>query len=552
MEALMASGFKEVVFNTLEEVISPDLNRSQKFKGADIAEMMRYMVDVSGGTDDLDSGGVTTEYASLESPMRVEIMNGFLVKPALADVRLAIDPGVLFALSPDGAPDDSNYKYIHDIGIGLNSSLTIAANASGLPRVDIIGATITFTTPEVDNRNIFNPTSGLFAPTSIPKASQGTLTYSVLQGTPGSGLPTPAAGFLPLCVAYIPNGSTNNDACSFWDVRPLINDRAFGNANLDTFTSRLTRSDYFVDVINSTGHAWLSGLAEGVLRGRRVGGVLQAGGPLAVQTAPGGLGQTYGLDLTDNHNAENGFTTVTSGIAFLYFAFPGGLPRWARYTTAASGVRKPAGPRGIVTMSNKAPSNPITCTPSSAISVQQFNAATLNALCFGVFGWNSSTNISPTLMADKKVWVDQAAVLPFVSYTGSGLSQVAQFTLALGSNAIPANARSIIVLFSMQIANTSGAPVPASMTRDIVVTDNSGARVANFLDGTAQVQIPTANTYPFFYEVEIPLPYLMPSLTGAPTGLVQWNLSAFVGNGVNGTTVVASNFVATIKGYRLA
>ena len=548
----MSSGFKEVVFNTLEEVISPDLNRSQKFKGNDIAEMMRYWIDVSGGTDDLDSGGNTLEYTSTEAPLRAEIMNGFLVTPTIGDVRFSVAPGVLFALSPDGTPDDSNYKYIYDQGINLTSSLAIAPNVSGSARVDLIGATITYTTPEVDNRNLFNPSTGLFTPTAIPKASQGTLTYSVVQGTPGSGLPASPAGFLPLCVAFVPNGSANNDACSFYDVRPLINDRAYGASNLDTFTSRLTRSDYFVDVLNAPGHAWLSGLAEGVLRGRRVGGVLQPGGPLAVQTTPAGLGQTYGLDLTDAHNGEAGFVNVTSGIAFLYFAFPGGLPRWARYTSSLSGVRKPAGPRGIVVMSNKTPGNPISGSPSSAISVQGFNAATLNALCFGVFGFNSGSTPSPTLMADKKVWVDQAAVLPFISYSGSGLSQVAQFTLALGSNAIPANARSIIVLFSMQIANTSGAPVPASMTRDIVVTDNSGARVANFLDGTAQVQIPTANTYPFFYEVEIPLPYLMPSLTGAPTGLVQWNLSAFVGNGVNGTTVVASNFVATIKGYRLA
>lgn len=548
----MASGFKEVVFNTLEEVISPDLNRSQKFKGADVAEMMRYAIDVSGGTDDLDSGGLTTEYASLESPLRAEIMNGFLVHPTIGDTRFSVDPGVMFAIDPDSAPDDSNYKYVRDLGVGLTSGLTIAPNVSGLARVDIIGATIAFTNPEVDNRNLFNPTTGLFTPTSVPKAAQAVLTYSVVQGTPGSGLPSVPQGFLPLCVGYVPNGSANNDAVSFYDVRPLISDRAYGVSNLDTYTSRLTRSDYFVDVLNSSGHAWLSGLAEGVLRGRRVGGVLQSGGPFSTQAAPGGLGQTYGLDLLDAHNCEAGFTTVTSGITFLYFVFPGGLPRWARYTAASTGVRKPAGPRGIVTQSNKTPSNPISGTPSSAITVQGFNAATLNAVCFGVTGWNSATAPSPTLMADKKVWVDQAAVLPFIGYTGSGLTQVAQFSATLGSAQIPGNARSIIVLFSMQIANTTGGSIFTSMSRDIIVADNSNARVANFLDGVQQVQIPTANAYPFFYEVEIPLPYLMPSLTGAPTCFINWNLSAFIGNGVNGTTVIASNFLATIKGYRLA
>lgn len=549
----MASGFKEVVFNTLEEVISPDLNRAQKFKGADVAEMMRYLINVSGGTDDLDSGGIATEYASLESPLRAEIINGFQVHPTIGDIRFSIDPGVLFALNPDGAPDDSNYKYVHDFGAPLSSALTIATNSSGSARVDIIGATVNFATPEVDSRNLFNPTTGLFTPSAISKAAAGALTYSVVQGTPGSGLPVVPAGFLPLCVAYVPNGSVNNDACSFYDVRPLVSDRAYGLSNLGTFTSRLLRSDYFIDVISVPTHAWMSGLSEAVLNGRRVGGILQSGSPVATQTVPTALGQTYGIDLSDAHNAELGYTGVTSGISFLYFVLPGGLPRWARYTPASSGVRKPAGPRGIVTMSNKAPSNPITGAPPSAITVQGLNAATLNAVCFGIIGYNSSVAISPTLMVDKKVWVDQAAVLPFVSYTGSGTGQVVQFSLNLGSTPVPANARSIIVVFSMQIANTSGSNAYVSMTRQIIVSDNSNSRVASFNDGSAQVIMPTANTYPFYYEVEIPLPYLFPSTSGSPPGaFLNWYIAAGVGNGTNGTTIVASNFIATIKGYRLA
>jgi hypothetical protein len=555
----MSGGFKEVVFNTLEEVISPDLNRSQKFKGADVAEMMRYMLDVSGGTNDLDSGGVTTEYVSGESPLRAEILNGFMVKPALADTRFSVDPGVLFAVDPDGAPDDSNYKYVCDVGSLLSGANVIGANSSGQDRVDIIGAVVNFTTIETDSRNLFNPVTGLFTPAAIAKANQATLTYSVVVGTPGSGLPAVPVGFLPLCVAYVPNGSTNNDAVSFYDVRPLINDRAYGVSNVGSYTSYLVRGDYYVDTQSQAGHAWLSGTIEAVLNGRRVGGVLQTGSPTAPQ--PGvigaqGLAQIYGVDLSLTTNAEPGFSSPTSANAFLYLAFPGGLPRWARYTGAYTGVRKPSGPRGILVLSNKVPQGPISLAPPSAISVPGFNAATLNAVCFGMVAYNSSAQPAGSMMSDRVVWTDSNVQLPFVSIVGSSLSQVATFRIPLGTSIVPGNVRAIRIQLFCTMTNVSGSLQNGNIVRDLIVQDNSANfRLLHINDGNLQLALPTSSTVQFSWEVEIPIPYLVtPGNTAIPNGVsfLAWNISANYGGAAQPGVFTVGSFAAFIKGYRLA
>ena len=78
----MAGGFREIVINTQERAISPDINRLQKFKGRDFAELLRYMLDAASN-DDIDAGANIIEVASSTSPLTGEIINGLQPTPQI-------------------------------------------------------------------------------------------------------------------------------------------------------------------------------------------------------------------------------------------------------------------------------------------------------------------------------------------------------------------------------------------------------------------------------------------------------------------------------------
>src|ERR1700723_1968692 len=134
----MASGKKEMVYNSLERLLSTDPNRAQKFSNADLAAIYRYMMDFPMGTDDLDASGVMTQVTTTNSPLNGEILNGLMVRPNIGTLDLLVDPGLAWLLNPDAAADDDNYKYVKDAGIASLGVLQMTANTSGQTRVDVV------------------------------------------------------------------------------------------------------------------------------------------------------------------------------------------------------------------------------------------------------------------------------------------------------------------------------------------------------------------------------------------------------------------------------
>jgi hypothetical protein len=369
----MASGDKTMVINTQERAISPDINRLQAFASKDRAELLRYLLDVTG-SDDFDAGGVITEHTTLESPLRAEVINGLLVRPTGGNLVLAVDPGVLYAIAPDSGPDDSNYKFVEDPGTS-NGTLTMTANASGSTRIDVIECQLTPTIVETDNRDIYDPTTGLFSATSVTKATQMLLTYRVRLGTPGSGFPGTASGWLPLAVATVPNGTTTNDAITFWDVRPLIWDREFAPTALRRSWPRQPYARYqgATSPITGASNYVVSGMLEVMFDGRRYGGEIRRGTPGT---------DAVSIDFEAAANLASGYSfPAANTMVFAYLVAPQGLPRWARYTDGPSG-RVPRSPRGIIVVCGIAPN--VDGTPSTAIAMPDstgFATTETNALC---------------------------------------------------------------------------------------------------------------------------------------------------------------------------
>ena len=517
----MSSGQKTLVINPQERAVSSDINRAQAFRGRDQAEVLRYLLNVRAGKDDLDGAGIDVEYASTEAPLRAEILNGLLVRPQIGSLALRVDAGMLAAIDPDAAPsaDDSAYKIIRDPGV--TSALTMTTG-SGSARIDVIEcarvAAPGYTVLETDNRDIFNSSTGLFTPVTVPKVVEGRLQYRVRAGTPGGGFPGTVTGWLPLAVALVPASAADTDAMTFWDVRPLVSDRAHGVMNITE-----DRPVHVKSMANSTVLASSAGLVDAILNGRKLGGMLRAGTPVA---------DADSINLSDiANNGDPGMAFVANTLWYLYLATPFGLPRWARYTTAASGSRLPRAPRGIPVITTMPPD--AAGKPSGAFSMPAstgLGGTTSEALCvfagavgsggaqLGFFGDNISGYIHT---GDGGVAGSPLEIAG--SSSGSGTTALfASFTLNGGSH-FPTHARALLVEPRCIINDSVGSGYETAVYIN-VFAPNGGARLirmraygspysvggaASKLTVGAAMWIPVPPVYPslaaFTFNVEVEL-----------------------------------------------
>ena len=357
----MSSGMREMVINPLERALSDDINRLQKFKSKDLAELFRYWMNVLTSEEYVagigGSNGNITEYNSLEAPLRAEIVNGLCVLPQIGSNDCFVTPGVMFALFPDAAPDDSNYKFATDVGVQVSGSITIAANPTGSKRVDVIECQPTFVTEETSNRDIYDPSTDTYNATTVPKVQRYRLTYRVRSGTSGGGFASVGvvAGWLPLAVASVPAGSTNNDTVTFFDVRPLLADRP-SMFNRHSSVDKYMPENWFYTTAQSSSVAipTIAGVAKFVHNGRVVGGTF----------LPGQLSSVV-QGWASPPAAPN---SLTPKLSAQWLCFPFGLPRWCQYTLASAGSRVPGSYRGILLVNNVLPLD-ATGVPSAPLNI---------------------------------------------------------------------------------------------------------------------------------------------------------------------------------------
>jgi hypothetical protein len=369
--------------NTQERAISGDINRLQSFAARGFNETMRHLLLI--GTSDQDLS-LYAEPTSLTTPLSAEILRGMCVRPSVGSLNVLIDSGVIFVIDPSSiGPDDSICIPVKTDGVTLPGALTMTANVSGFDRVDIIECRVSaIPITATDNRDIFDPTTGLFTATTVTKEIESQLEYRVRLGTPGGGYPGASAGWLPLCVAVVPNGATDNDAITFWDVRPLAEDHDVAPFNVERRT-RFESCDGMLDRSAST--VWtLSGIYRGSFKGRRVGGLMRRG-------SPGTDADSVNLFETANKEAAYVEPVSTALNYYVYLMVPFGLPRWSRYTDASSGLRAPREPKGILILSQTPPLPD--GTPSAPISLANIFGAGA-ASSDGVFVTYSRNNPSFT------------------------------------------------------------------------------------------------------------------------------------------------------------
>lgn len=350
----MAKG-KRIGIVTLERGEHEDLMRGDAFTMAATLEIMRGLYDDKRWP--MTYPGVVGVATVTETPLRAHVLSGLLVRPD-ANTYLTVDGGSLLAAVPPANSDDSILELVVDPGVSDGATLPFVANAAGSVRLDIVEVSIADTVLESSTRQVFNPGTRNFDPTSVNKVSAPRLSYRIRQGVAGSGLPAMASGWLPLAVICHQPSTTSFANCDMWDVRPLVADLV----QFSTPVSDPVGGNSKFEQIGRDAH-WIS-RAAGKLEGFSIAqynGYI-AGGQLLSNTAfpIGDFGNNVSIfDWSYSASRGPGFAMTANTLVHVAALFPGGLPRWVKYIDASvngpGSKRVPYGPRGLLTLTNAQP-----------------------------------------------------------------------------------------------------------------------------------------------------------------------------------------------------
>lgn len=543
---MAGSGHKKVILNTREKWLSTDFNRMQSFVAAHRADIIRYMLAVRTGNAEFGGTLVAAPTDVQGTPLVADVFEGLTVLPQAGKTSLHVVPGVVGMVDPDGTPDpdDSAYKLVVDPGISVDGSLDVGANASGSIRIDVIECMRTTLVTETDNRDIYNPATGLFTPTLVNKAEEGRLIYRVRAGTPGAGYPGPAAGWLPLAVASVPNGSTNTDDVTFWDVRPLISDR-WNQPHPSTlgFPQPFEQHNMYTEVdatngaeVRLMGHVW------GEFLGNKLGGRITKG-------TPGG--DVSYVDLRDADNQEPGFALATAGeLYYIWTIFPEDLPRWVRYAeTPVGGQRVPLGMRGMTIISNTLVDidSQLPFTAITPPAITGLTNTTLRGRC--IAAGKADIIFNPGIMTcPGNGWCyfeSNALGAGILPDSTSGVND--KWTLVNGL-VFPNNAREVMVRIEFQVTGVIGNDF--GYFQEIDVEDTAGTNVVDVPQpGGQKILNQTFISTPETIVLDFIVPRLPP--WADPTSTVPNDIIIDFRHSIFGTFTAKSNETLQVIGWRV-
>jgi hypothetical protein len=467
----MSSGRKQLRQNTRERVISTDFNRAQAFGYGYSNEFLREQVLAptdadyyAGVTFDVTGpaigGPIPPTFAINQiaptAPDYGTVLNGLMVVVPVGGTSLLVSGGSLLVIDPEGLPGSSDPSPLNpDDGPGPNRTVYSAGiNALGVlnwtpyagagNRIDVVECQRTNIVTETDNRDIFNPATGLFTPQAVTKVTAGDLTFRIRLGVAANTIPAPALGWFPLAVISTPAGALNLDTCYIWDVRDLASDMAEPNVRRTAVVGRPETQNLYADPFTAPAELRLSGESTATWGHYRFGGKLYD-----PRTA-----LNYRDLLDANFSQEPGFGPIANQPYYIYAVFPDPYRRWVGYTnTAITGYagRIPGGFRGILTVSILAPII-VTNTPFLPIAPPPgwgINSLTATAQFIGAGKVDAALNLEQFVSSDR---VTSAWQAPGITTPGAltAIPNTYSFPLLAGPN-FPTNSRSIRVLFAVNI-----------------------------------------------------------------------------------------------------
>lgn len=503
----MSNGPKQLVINARERALSSDIMRLQSFESAAYLQAMFFMF-MAGIIPDLGIGGMTYPSGPVTGAPPHVVLGGLLPVPNAGTFDLTISPGLIAIYAPDAVsnPDESSFKYIEDPGISALGVLTVAPNVGPGIRIDVLECQPIESTLETDNRDIFDPSTGLFSPVTVDKVRAKRLTYRIRQGSAGNGFPGVAIGWVPLTVIAIPAASANLNACTLWDVRYIVQARQGGPGINVPLIHSMNKQILGMDTITAAPARKLRGYSE-------ADGTFAIGGHLRIGNYTGGVVYADSLDLKDNVNLwEPGFAPAVNSIWSLYNvsrAF--GLPRWAKYTIGPAN-RVPSNPEGFFVVSSKACDAyaGINTTIVLPASYGLGNAVQTGTVMLSGVGFDPGGGaVLGTVVSDGSMQymgenssADTGPAVPLVQTAPPTVSG-ASFTLIPGVN-YPANAKSIIV--RLRVVFTGAPALVTNHAKQVFIADSTNSEVKfNTIEGVESTKVDAGGNGLLLEEYEVPV-----------------------------------------------
>jgi hypothetical protein len=513
----MSGGNRRMQLNTRERLVSQDHNRLQAFEAYDAAEVARRLQDMRlsfGGFAGPYGGGVLETGSYIDTatqdgtspvgiPLKGDVIDGLIVLPQTGSLNLLVQPGVVWLDDPDGqagssdpatpSPDDSRYKLVVDPGITALGALVMSVGSGGSTRIDVIEVQRQTVIIETDNRDIFDPSTGLFTPVTVTKVFEGRLSYRVRLGTPGAGFPANVRGWLPLCVASVPAAAASVNDMTFWDVRPLVKDRV--NAPADSQSAVNTYDNVqrvlALDKTITTTDTLVYGYSTAQI------GMYRAGGLFEREALPF-------IDVEDVTNQSNGYAPIANTIWYLYALFIGNLPRWVRYNDGASTPRIPAGPNGVLAVSDIGPVGTDggalfqTTIPAPLITGLAANGSAAVLLCAG-FTASAATDLRGFIMQDGLM----RSVEPHSVAATAPTATTDDFHF-LANGHFPKSAKSVLAFFFCTITAAPGTIGEADISINILKPTTPTTLLAMLDLPVQHFVIPGGGTTTLGFAAEIP------------------------------------------------
>lgn len=526
------SGFQRIIYSFRERVVSDDFNRALQFLARQEAELLRRLHATNASEDEAE--GVTAPADAVANPTRAIVFEGIRARPEKASTTLFVEPGVGLFVAPhaDPHPADSPARLILDPGVQVAGTLVLTAGGGGT-RIDVVECQVSDTVTEADNRDIFDPSTGLFTPALVSKVARGVLAYRIRLGTPGAGFPGTASGWLPLAVCSVPSTAVTWDDVTLWDVRPLYADLAHP-PHLVTAGWNGIRRQFASAIDQGVGQWHARGIVDTELFGWKVGGNL-------APTESGAV--SIRLDAAAVPNVqEPGFAAVASSPWYLYLAQPFNLPRWAQYTPASDpGLRRPRSPRGIPIFTQKAPAG-LAGRPSAALSLPTATGlgGTTGAAVVSLAGaFGAGALFASMAVSDWSHF--QEGGISVAPVAGAGTLTV---TYRLIDNTThPANAKAVRIRLLTGYADTAG--FTTSFARRVIVLDGVGGNTLYTVRRTTTETLPASGAFVDTFELDLEFP---PNL---PTGGTRTIEFAFTITSTNGGALVFSSQSMNVLGWKL-
>lgn len=205
------SGADNIQFNNLERALSTDLNNTEAVLTRTAADNLRYRYATQ-------EYAATTAATSMPSQTIQNVVLGGLAVTPSGGTGVFVSPGVLCqdsaSLTPTPGTYDSDYRIAR-----LEDVETVAALTPGTDVYYLLEAQMMEVIESSQIRDIYNPSTETFVPTSVPKVIRRTIQFQWTAGTT-TNFPVPTGGnWVPIAGLFRPAAGGNVTAAQIYDMR---------------------------------------------------------------------------------------------------------------------------------------------------------------------------------------------------------------------------------------------------------------------------------------------------------------------------------------------